>query len=432
MDIIDIVVNSMFIKNLITFLTGHFCSLYLYHVTSKLSLSKFYKIALPFYILLTATICSTLKALDFPYYRFIFLIFILVSCIAINPNKPYISFPNAFVSIGISYCIESICILLLSFIYYCFKYFYTNTVTELSLSILQITFTILLSKYKRIKNGFTFFNKNNFGLGLLISGPILVLFSMNKDLIPNRFKVIVTFGLFISISGLFIWIRSAFKRYYRKRLKARAEEYSKIELVEKEKEIEKLINENTSLSSIIHLDNYLINELETTLKNKNDDTINNLLALSKQRNEFVNNKLINDKFLPSIGNADIDAVISDMYIKSASRGIDFNLNVDCDINYLIHNIIEQPDFEKLIRSCIANSTVDIENNPDTNGKILITISKHNDIYEFTIMDNGITKDDSIKSISEIIEKSNASIKTNTFDTKSLTIRFDGLKNNTAL
>lgn len=435
MDIIDIVVNSMFIKNLITFLTGHFCSLYLYHVTSKLSLSKFYKIALPFYILLTATICSTLKALDFPYYRFIFLIFILVSCIAINPNKPYISFPNAFVSIGISYCIESICILLLSFIYYCFKYFYTNTVTELSLSILQITFTILLSKYKRIKNGFTFFNKNNFGLGLLISGPILVLFSMNKDLIPNRFKVIVTFGLFISISGLFIWIRSAFKRYYRKKLKKRAEEYSKIELAEKDKEIEKLLNENTSLSSIIHLDNHIIQSIENDLKAlKSPELTDKLLISLNQRNEYVNNLLIKSKNLASTGNAGVDAVLADLYIKAASRGIDYNLNVGCDINYLLNNIISKDDFEILLRETITNSIVSVENNPDTPGRILINISQPNDIYELTIMDNGINTYD-INSISEIIKKSNASILTKDFDdndsfTNSITVRFDGLNTNT--
>jgi hypothetical protein len=291
-------------------------------------------------------------------------------------------------------------------------------------------------KIKRIRNGLVFFNnKNNFGIGLLISGPIFALASLSKENFSLDAVAFVLLGILLFIAGLFLWIRSAFTRYYRKRLKLRAEEYSKNELAEKSKEIEKLTSENTSLSSIIHLDNHIIHTIETELKKLNSpEATEKLLNAVNQRNEYVNDVLIKSKNLPSTGSAEIDAFLADLYIKAASRGIDYNLNVDCDINYLLNNLISKDDFEILLRETITKSIVSVENNPDTPGRILINISQPSDIYELTIMDNRINKDDNV-SISEIIEKSNASILTKNFDdndsfTKSITIRFDGLNTNT--
>lgn len=427
---------NTFFRYLLILYTNYISSTILYVKISKITLTKYKYL----YLLLSSTIicitCAYLGSQDFWGFRICYELLLSISFVLLFHKKYYISLPLCIVSICISYISEITSVLLFSVIFFIVGYNNTNILNEFFASILQIVLVLIIMRMKRIKNGMPFFTEtSNFGICIVLSGPVFVCSCLQKQLIPNIMLSVIFIGIAISSTGLFIWLRSAFTRYYRKKLKARAEEYSKLELAEKNKEIERLTTENASLSSIIHLDNYLIKELETSLKNKNDETTNNLLILSKQRNEYVNNQIINEKLLPTTGNDDIDAVISDLYIKTASRGIDFTLNANCDVNYLIHNIIEQTDFEELIRSCITNSIVNIENNPDTNGKILITISKPNDIYEFTIMDSGIIKDDSIKSISEIIEKSNASIKTNTFDniesfTKSLTIRFDGLKNNT--
>ena len=234
---------------------------------------------------------------------------------------------------------------------------------------------------------------------------------------------------------MIIWIRSAFTRYYRKRLKVKADEYSKLELAEKSEEIEKLSDENTFFSSIIHLDNHIIQSIENDLKALNSPELTDKLLISiNQRNEYVNDLLIKSKNPASTGNAGVDAILANLYIKASSRRIDYNLNVDCNINYLLNNIIPISEFEALLRKLITDWIVDIENSPEAHGRIIIKISQPNDIYELTITDNGISKDNT-QSISDIIEKSNASTITNNFDnndsyTKSLTIRFDGLKNNT--
>lgn len=427
--------DVVFIRSEIILITSFLTTSYIYMIASKTK-NSFLKIL---YILLSSilitTLCTYLKMQSFQYYVIIYLCLSIISLTILNYKQILFAISNSFLAIGIGNCIEFISVIILGTLFYALGFNSINIFTELCASLFQFILCILLMKIKRLQNGFVFIKeKKNFWITLIIAGPIIVFTSFLKQNTSDTFLTIIAFGIIISLVGLFIAIHSAFIHYYRKRIKLRAEEYSKIELAEKQEEIEKLTNENASLSSIIHLDNHLINMLEVTLENyKNDNSVNDLLILTKQRNEYVNSKIINEKLLPTTGNTEIDSAISDMYIKAASRGIDFTLNVDCDINYLIHNIIEQADFEELIRSCITNSIVDIESNPDAIGKIIIKISQPNDIYEFTIMDNGVTNDNNTKAISEIIDKSNAGIKTNTFDnndsfTKSLTIRFDGLKN----
>jgi hypothetical protein len=311
----------------------------------------------------------------------------------------------------------------------------TNYLSIVLSDIFDIIVVMLLIKSKRFRKGFSFLEeKENLGIGLFISGLIIMMFSVltQSNNIPDILNPIILIGISIALVGIILWIKRRITLHYRKRLKLRAEEYSKIELAEKEKDIKKLSDENTSLSSIIHLDNHIIQSIESELKALNSTELTDKLLTSiNQRNEYVNDLLIKSKNLASTGNADIDAVLLDLYIKSASRGIDYNLSADCDINYLLNNIITKDDIETLLRNTITTSIVDIENKPEIPGRISIKISQPNDIYELTVMDNGISKENN-NSISDIIEKSNASILINKFDnndsfTKSVTIRFDGMK-----
>ena len=420
----------MYLKHLIIFVTNYICAIYIY---TKLSISKntTKKISLVLSSSLIPCLCTFLWAINFPFYKFVFVIITTISFWLIKKEKYYILIPIGVFSIGISYFLETVSIILLITPFYLFKYYDTNILTEICTSIIHFLLSFLFIKIKRIKHGFSFLqNKKNFGIGLLISGPAIIVTCIQRDYVTSEVLATLLFGVIISSVGLLLWLRSAITRYYRKRLKLRAEEYSKLELAEKSKEIEKLSDENTSLSSIIHLDNQIIQTIEAELNKLSDTELTNKLLISiNQRNDYVNSVLIKSKNLASTGNAGVDAVLLDLYIKAASRGIDFNLNTDCDINYLINNIITNNDFEALLRELITNSIIAVENNPKTTGRISINISQPNDIYELTVMDNGSFIDNN--SIYDIIEKSKASITTNHFEnndsfTKSITIRFDGL------
>lgn len=413
--------------------TRYICSAYIYKKLNKIEITKTRLLYVIISSITISCLCSFLKLQSFLYYGFLFLILSFITLVFLYKDKYYTSIPNIIISFGIEFCIESISVLLVGTFFYLLGFSEVNLFNESISCVVQFIITFLVVRIKRLRNGLTFFrDKNNFALGLTITGPILFLISLNKDYLPRTTMIIIITSIIISIIGILLWIRSAFKRYYRKRLKLRAEEYSKIELAEKEKEIEKLSDENTSLSSIIHLDNHIIQSIESELKALNNSELaDKLLTSINQRNEYVNDLLIKSKNLASTGNAEIDAVLLDLYIKSASRGIDYNLSADCDINYLLNNIISLSGFETLLRKLITNSIVDIENNPDIPGRISIKISQPNDIYELTVMDNGISKENN-NSIPDIVEKSKASILINKFNnndsfTKSVTIRFDGLK-----
>lgn len=428
------IVYSSLLRDILVLLTSYICVFFVFIQKSKLYLINTQKALIVVSGIFTPCFCAYLRSISFTYYRFIFVILLIITCMLLDKNNLYLSFSVCVLSIAISYCLELISILLLITPFYLFHYYDTNIFTTLCSSVLQITLTYFFLRLKRIKNGFSFVNDRlSSGITLFACGSIIILLSIQKETISKLSLTFLSIGMFISIIGIFLWIRSAFKRYYRKRLKLRSEEFSKLELAEKDKEIEKLSDENTSLSSIIHLDNQIIQTIETELnKLNNTEPANKLLISISQRNDYVNSVLIKSKNLASTGNAGVDAVLLDLYIKAASRGIDFNLNTDCDINYLINNIITNNDFEALLRELITNSIIAVKNNPKITGRISINISQPNDIYELTVMDNGSFIDNN--SIPDTIEKSKASITTNHFEnndsfTKSVTIRFDGLNMN---
>ncbi len=424
--------NIDFFRYFILLITSSFCTFYIYKKSKNLNLKWHLKIYSSLGIVLVSALGTVLRLNQIEYYRLIFIILIILFCTSLDIKNYFSSIPLSLISSGISYGLEIISVIITGTILFFIGINSSNIINDIFSSILQIILTLLFMKIRRFRNGIAFFNtKNNFEIGLFISGPILIIECLYKESMSVATITIFAIGIIISSLGLFFWIKRKITLHYRKRLKLRAEEYSKIELAEKSKEIEKLSNENTSLSSIIHLDNHIMQSLESELKALNSTELTDKLLTSiNQRDEYVNDLLIKSKNLASTGNADIDAVLLDLYIKSASRGIDYNLSADCNINYLLNNIISLSGFEALLRNLITNSIVDIENNPEIPGRISIKISQPNDIYELTVMDNGISIENN-NSIPDIVKKSNASILINKFDnndsfTKSITIRFDGL------
>lgn len=429
-----IIVKSILlnIEYFLYFFTIAFSSLYVFNKLCKTKFSKKKRLVHLVIIILVSLISVIIKSFNSTS-EVLFIILIIVFLTIIDTDKKSVSFSKSVISVGITYGIEFISTLVVPTFFWLLN-IPINTIVELSTDIFNILLIILIFRIQRIKSIYSVFNNiQDLGMGLFISGLTLffIFTATQYSILPTFIIPIFIICGSITFIGLVLWIRSAITKHYRKRLKLRAEEYSKIELAEKQEEIEKLTNENTSLSSIIHLDNHIIQSIESELKALNNSELaDKLLTSINQRNEYVNDLLIKSKNLASTGNAEIDAVLLDLYIKSASRGIDYNLSADCDINYLLNNIISVSDFEALLRNLITNSIVDIENNPDIPGRISIKISQPNDIYELTVMDNGVFNDNN--SIPDIVEKSNASILINKFNnndsfTKSVTIRFDGLK-----
>lgn len=316
---------------------------------------------------------------------------------------------------------------------------------------------------RRLKNGLSFFyNKDNLGIGLIISGFIITaVFLSNQIYITNSILTILMIGSFISSIGLFLWIRKSITEHYRKKLQAKADEHYQNTLTEKEQQIEHLNNSNAFLSKIVHRDNHIMSSLQHTITkykvsdnpNEREKLLNEILTLAQERSDLIVKEQVNTKVLPTTGISLINGALSNMYIKATAHNIDFNLIINQDIHYLVNNLITQTDLETLLCDHIKDAIIAINSNEDIKGKILVTITMNDDIYEISIKDNGVEfevdtlaklgleritthKDTGGNGIGfmttfETLKKSNASLiitehKTKTPFSKSITFRFDGL------
>ncbi|MCI6653567.1 MAG: hypothetical protein MSH11_09215 [Ruminococcus sp.] len=181
--------------------------------------------------------------------------------------------------------------------------------------------------------------------------------------------------------------------------------------------------------------------------------LNEILILAQERSDLIVKEQVNTKVLPTTGISLIDGALSNMYIKATAHNIDFNLIINQDIHYLVNNLITQTDLETLLCDHIKDAIIAINSGVDIKGKILVTVTMNDDIYEISIKDNGVEfevdtlaklgleritthKDTGGSGIGfmttfETLKKSNASLiiteyKTKTPFSKSITFRFDGL------
>ena len=323
---------------------------------------------------------------------------------------------------------------------------------------------MFLTKIKRFKNCFLFFqNKSNFGVGLLISGFIIIFACVGvKDkYVSDEVMSVLYICSLISTIGLILWIRKSITEHYRKKLQAKADEHYQNTLAEKDEYIEQLSNSNAYLSKVVHRDNHLMSALQYSIeqyKNCDDETekqkiLDEIFTLTNERKDLLLKEQQTNKILQTTGSAVIDGALGNMYVKATAHNIDFNLVVNDEVHYLINNIITQTDLETLLCDHIKDAIIAIDSDYSISGKILVTIGMVENIYEISIKDNGVDFD--INTLSklgtervtthkenggsgigfmttfETLNKTDTSLIITEYETKvpfskSITFRFDGL------
>lgn len=139
-------------------------------------------------------------------------------------------------SIGLSYCTKTISIIIFGIVGYVFKIDDSKTVAGILLLLIHQLLTIGLIKTRRFNNASLFLNnKDNLGIGLIISGFIFVFacIGTNELYFSDTFMTILFIGAIISSIGLFLWIRKSITEHYRKKLQAKADEHYQNTLAEK-------------------------------------------------------------------------------------------------------------------------------------------------------------------------------------------------------
>lgn len=459
----DYNISKNMIDTIISYLPVYISSYYILFYSGILPIKTINKTFICLWILSSTFLCSFISLIDISLSK-IFLIILLYLSLAISKKSiNLVDFCMAILFVGISFCSRTICVVIVGIILNIFEIPKECIINGIIIGLLNILLTIIIIKPRRISRSiYQLSNTKNIGFGLSVSGIIILLILINNNNNLSVFYTVAIAGCISILSiGLFLWIRKSITEHYRKKLQAKADEHYQNTLAEKEQQIEQLNNSNAFLSKIVHRDNHIMSSLQHTITkykvcdnpSEKEKLMNEILTLAQERSDLIVKEQNNTKVLPTTGISLIDGALSNMYIKATAHNIDFNLIINQDIHYLINNLITQTDLETLLCDHIKDAIIAINSGEDIKGKILVTITMNDDIYEISIMDNGVDfevdtlaklglervtthKDTGGSGIGfmttfETLKKSNVSLiitenKTKTPFSKSITFRFDGL------
>lgn len=350
--------------------------------------------------IVSSFLCLMLGGYENLWCKILFIVIMNVALSVSNIHTLHFSIPSAIISVSLSYCLEYISSFIIALILFAIGYHNGNTITTIFTCLLQALLCFGVVHFKFLKRAFSFLGKeNNFGIGLLISSYSLVfsLLLTEYNRINSSLGVILFVGLPLGVIGLILWIRSIVNNHFKRKIADRADAFTQQEIKEKDERIEQLEDEVATLAKQVHRDNHLLSSLDRsvrTLAETESAAERNQLAdefrtLYRERNDLIAKEQQERKLLPSTGVALIDGALSEMYVKATAHGIHFDLMVGEPIHYLVNNIISQTDLQTLLCDHIKDAIIAVDAAKGESGKILVSIEKHEGLFEITIRDNGV-------------------------------------------
>ena len=333
-----------------------------------------------------------------------------------------------------------------------------------------LTIEAILLKYimnlNRIKNGLSFLQdpiENEYFSLLIMEISAIIIFTYCVFTNSNHeisWNILGMLGV-LSIVMVII-IQRTITLYYKQKLLAQNIEEYKAEIASKDAEIKSLSEEKYKISKLNHefynRQKALIHKVEEIM-NMNTETAEEL-DLSKQINDLT--KEYTDKAkeiktldkLPITGITEIDDMFKYMQSECKSKNIQFNLQINGNIYYMINNKIAQNKLVTMIGDHLRDAIIAIEFSKNSFKSILAILGENNGLYEFCVFDTGIEfKIDTLLKLGlepatthkdsggtgigfmttfETMSETKASLiinemheMNNTDYTKSITIRFDG-------
>ena len=281
----------------------------------------------------------------------------------------------------------------------------------LSIIVIELFLLHFIFKIKRFKNGFSFLQGGRrietMGLwGICICGMIILIYRLLGNYREDISQACLLVGLFFCGIGIVIWIQRSITQSYKQKMKEKIIQELENEVIRKNEEIEKLSNENSNFAKIIHKYNNRLSALELGVKNftnklssvkyfdiENSSEYSDVLKQINKISEEYNNELINKiKYNKKILKSNIfgiDSIFEYMSSECKNNNIDFNLNINGSINYMIENVILQSKLETLIADHIRNAIIAINSKTDGHRKITIMLGIIDNCYEFSVYDSGV-------------------------------------------
>lgn len=274
----------------------------------------------------------------------------------------------------------------------------------LAISVIQVPITLLSLKSKRINNGFQHLIK--FGLsdvGMYISVAIILSISiLNMNQGTRMVYVIPITIIFIGCLTLFFWRKNQITRLYIEQTKSNEIKLLEQSIIEKDKLIDSLRQDNDRLARIIHKDNKLIPSMVLAVKkyiSENAEDIENNMAASDvaevlnqldsiygERMEALKKYELNSRTLPSTGITSTDSVMFYMQQRALEYGAEFNLCVSADVKSVCEKTIETHDLNTMLADLIENAVISVKNS--SRKSVMTNMITADNIFCIEIYDSG--------------------------------------------
>ena len=272
-----------------------------------------------------------------------------------------------------------------------------NTFFTLVIEYILIYF---LLKLKRLKKGLTFFQKMNDYIEIAIidiSGFVIVMYGLVGDsyegVIKHRFFYFIILGICMIIT-----IQKLLVMYYKQKLIDDTINQYKKDLKEKDNEIKRLTDEAFRVSKINHEFYNRQKSLELMVKEKLQnlnmetgeelDILNRIKALTSEHSDKVK-EIKSLPTLPLTDISEIDDMFAYMQKECDKNNIQFKLNINGNIHYLINNLIPKNKLETLIGDHIRDAIIAINSSNNVNKQIFVILGIKDEHYELCIYDTGI-------------------------------------------
>lgn len=278
-----------------------------------------------------------------------------------------------------------------------------NIINLILILIIESFLLFLLSKQKRIRNGIRFtrdnkINTDYFGMIIInISAVIIFIYCLfirsDGDYIKQVLFPFIILGFI-----MFIMIQKTLILYYKQKLLKKTLEEDKEEIAKRDKKIQELSDEKFKISKLNHEFYHRQKSLELAVqefisnsKSEASDEIgimHKIQSLSKEYSGKVEEIKTADR-LYTTNIPEIDDMFKYMQSECKNNNIDFNLQINGNIFYMINNLIDKSRLVTLIGDHIRDAIIAINHSDNKNRSIIAILGMKDKYYEFSVYDTGI-------------------------------------------
>lgn len=278
-----------------------------------------------------------------------------------------------------------------------------NIINLILILTIESVLLFLLSKQKRIRNGIRFTRDNKISTDYFdmiiinISAVIIFIYCLfirsNGDYIKQVLFPFIILGFI-----MFIMIQKTLILYYKQKLLKKTLEEDKEEIANKDKKIQELSDEKFKISKLNH-EFYnrqkslelAVKEFVSNSKSEASDEIgimDKIQSLSKEYSGKVEEIKTADR-LYTTNIPEIDDMFKYMQSECKNNNIDFNLQINGNIFYMINNLIDKSRLVTLIGDHIRDAIIAINHSDNKNRSIIAILGMKDKYYEFSVYDTGI-------------------------------------------